>query len=352
MDDTVIAAMKPCLVKLKKARRYMWCTCGKSAQQPFCDGSHKGTDFTPLAFTVQEDRDALLCACKHTKMGPFCDGSHNDLSETYGEDGGNVMTHARLVPLEADVHGAQYARLDNHCFVIRPHAAARYDFGPLMMHQTIAPCDGANQLSQFLGKLSGEGPVLSFGDSDAVLFVLSGSGHIDIGPRRFPLPLQSGAFIKAGEAFKLSPETGQQLVFNITVCPLGPEPNVLPNMPNIFDDNIPTRVEIMDAGKRSGMADRFYQVLIDGEKQGTEVTQFIGHIPKSRAPHHKHIYEETITILSGEGYMWTDDTKSEVREGDTIFLPLKQSHSLEAINTEGMLIVGVFFPAMSPAINY
>ena len=123
-------------------------------------------------------------------------------------------------------------------------------------------------------------------------------------------------------------------------------------MPQAFDHSVPNRIEPVDASKRASMADRYYQVLVDGETQGTEVTQFIGHIPQSRAAHHRHLYEETLTILSGEGVMWTDTTKTEIRPGDTIFLPRKQSHSVECSSPEGMMLVGVFYPSMSPAINY
>ena len=55
---------------------YWWCACGKSKTQPFCDGSHKGTEFTPVEFTVSEKKSAALCGCKKSNNKPFCDGSH------------------------------------------------------------------------------------------------------------------------------------------------------------------------------------------------------------------------------------------------------------------------------------
>lgn len=58
---------------------YWWCSCGRSATQPFCDGSHKGSDFEPVTFTVTEKGKFSLCGCKHTANKPFCDGSHNKL---------------------------------------------------------------------------------------------------------------------------------------------------------------------------------------------------------------------------------------------------------------------------------
>jgi CDGSH-type Zn-finger protein len=78
MSDPVIPQKAPYEVELE-AGTYYWCACGRSATQPFCDGSHKGTDFTPVKFEITEKRTAWLCGCKHTRDAPFCDGSHNKL---------------------------------------------------------------------------------------------------------------------------------------------------------------------------------------------------------------------------------------------------------------------------------
>ena len=78
----------PIEVELKKGEKYHWCTCGKTADEPFCDGSHSGTSFIPLEFTVEKDRRAFLCSCKKTKKPPYCDGSHEgDISYIMSELG-------------------------------------------------------------------------------------------------------------------------------------------------------------------------------------------------------------------------------------------------------------------------
>lgn len=73
MPDPVVAEQGPCPVTLKVGRTYFWCACGRSQRQPFCDGSHAGTEFTPLRFTPRDDHNAVLCGCKRTAKGPFCD---------------------------------------------------------------------------------------------------------------------------------------------------------------------------------------------------------------------------------------------------------------------------------------
>lgn len=79
MDKPVVAGKSPIPVELKKDETYYYCTCGKSDNQPFCNGAHQGTSFTPMAFTAEKDETAYLCACKHTKNPPYCDGSHQNL---------------------------------------------------------------------------------------------------------------------------------------------------------------------------------------------------------------------------------------------------------------------------------
>ena len=76
MDKPLIAARIPAKVELNAGEEYNWCRCGRSSSQPFCDGSHRATSFTPLTFTAEEGGEAVLCQCKHTGNAPFCDGTH------------------------------------------------------------------------------------------------------------------------------------------------------------------------------------------------------------------------------------------------------------------------------------
>ena len=79
MDKPEIPQKAPYIEDVKAGETYYWCACGRSASQPFCDGSHKGTSFVPVAYTAEKDGKVAFCGCKHTKNPPLCDGTHSSL---------------------------------------------------------------------------------------------------------------------------------------------------------------------------------------------------------------------------------------------------------------------------------
>ena len=102
MPNPIIADNKPIKVQLARGQEYHFCTCGRSRSQPFCDGSHAGTGFTPRVISPDRDGDAHLCACKHTRNPPFCDGTHvrfaDDQVGTEGPGHGDEPGDAAAVP--------------------------------------------------------------------------------------------------------------------------------------------------------------------------------------------------------------------------------------------------------------
>ncbi|HWO99929.1 MAG TPA: CDGSH iron-sulfur domain-containing protein [Methylococcus sp.] len=78
MNEPVIPQKAPFGLELPPGK-YWWCACGRSAKQPFCDGSHKGTGLSPIPFELTETKTLWLCGCKHTCNQPYCDGTHAKL---------------------------------------------------------------------------------------------------------------------------------------------------------------------------------------------------------------------------------------------------------------------------------
>lgn len=69
----------PYAVEVEAGKSYYWCACGKSKTQPFCDGTHQGTSFSPVAYKAEESKTVYFCGCKHSANQPFCDGAHSKL---------------------------------------------------------------------------------------------------------------------------------------------------------------------------------------------------------------------------------------------------------------------------------
>ncbi len=79
MLEPVIAQKGPYKTAVEAGKSYWWCQCGRSKSQPFCDGSHKGTGFSPKEYKAEKSEDVWFCGCKHSHHAPLCDGTHKTL---------------------------------------------------------------------------------------------------------------------------------------------------------------------------------------------------------------------------------------------------------------------------------
>jgi len=79
MPEPKIAKKGSYHVDVEAGKSYYWCACGQSASQPFCDGSHQGSGFSPVKYDATEFKNVHFCGCKHTANPPICDGSHRQL---------------------------------------------------------------------------------------------------------------------------------------------------------------------------------------------------------------------------------------------------------------------------------
>ncbi len=347
----IIARLKPCLTELKAGRTYHWCRCGRSAKQPFCDGSHQGTGFEPLKHLALVDgEEVLFCGCKQTRTPPFCDGSHSNLPGGAPLDDPESVENRAVPTMDAGPAGR--TPLNGNCFVFSHRMAPLTQRGALSYCSVISEATGALYQAMHYLRLAGDSsPVMSYGDRHVILFVASGGGAVIISGRRFDIGPADGVYVRPNEAFQLTATAGTTLEVLSCACPVGdlawPQ-----SMPANFNAAFAERVVHVDAAQRQAMGPRYYQCLVDKRIGSDLITQFIGHIPESKAAPHRHLYEETIIVLAGEGCMWTDDRKAQVRAGDVIFLPRKQLHSLQSTTPAGMDVVGVIFPGDNPSINY
>ncbi len=81
MDKSKSAGNSPKMVQLESGKTYAWCACGRSSNQPWCDGSHQVTSITPTVFVADKTEARALCMCKQTKTPPFCDGTHMSVGD-------------------------------------------------------------------------------------------------------------------------------------------------------------------------------------------------------------------------------------------------------------------------------
>jgi CDGSH iron-sulfur domain-containing protein 3 len=78
-DAPMIAQKDPYPVEVEAGKSYFWCACGRSSKQPFCDGSHKESSFTPVKYTAEAAKTVWFCGCKHSGKAPLCDGTHKTI---------------------------------------------------------------------------------------------------------------------------------------------------------------------------------------------------------------------------------------------------------------------------------
>lgn len=347
----VVARPKGYYHEVKAGQRYLWCACGRSQNQPFCDGSHAGTEFLPVLFKAAKDEDVIFCGCKHTGTAPFCDGSHNNLEGGYALDDPDSEANRAVKSVEPGEGPVR--RVDGDCYVFTPAKASLIHVGTLAWCPAISPAQGALFQSQFYAEVSeGFSPVISADGRHVVLFVTEGSGEIEISGMRFPVGPRTGLYVRPTEAFRVINPGPEIIRFFISQGPGAEDLVLLPAMPSDFDGAHPNRLAEIDRGQREAMGDRWFQMLVNREHGSDVVTQFVGTIPLSKGEPHRHLYEEALIFLNGDGVVWTEGTKTAVQAGDVLFLPRKQVHSVQCLTPGGFDVVGVIYPGDNPSINY
>ena len=212
---------------------------------------------------------------------------------------------------------------------------------------------GGDKLSQWLATAStGSSTRYGFAETDVVLFAIRGIGTVEISGREFLFTKNSGIYVAPGETFALTAIDDSPVRLLIGVCPESVNEPQLDLNGGAFDETIPVRVIPLAKQEQHATADRFYQLLVNEALGNCQVTQFIGRIPPSRAAEHFHEYEEIIMVLDGVGRLWTGNLNAPLEPGSIIYLPRRQPHCVECTSDDGMRLVGMFYPAGSPAVRY
>lgn len=240
-----------------------------------------------------------------------------------------------------------------------PHVA-----GTLSIWNRIGKATGAQAISLRVLEFGvGLSPGLRNGDCDEVLYVLEDLDHpektkrctvfIDGQPHR--VQTQTGIYLRPGQTLMADNPGPETICFVSSQCPESSSNGIVPlTSADLLGDSQRDETAVVRLSDQREMptGDRWYRVLVDHQIGSEQVTQFVGSIPPGRAPDHFHEYEEVLFILRGTGRMWTVDVNTPIGPGSCVYLPRGQVHCVENTGDGELRLLGVFYPAGSPAVRY
>lgn len=247
--------------------------------------------------------------------------------------------------------------LEGGCRVTGFDEGEAFRSGTLTIRCPIGRGTGTRAISLRIIEASyGLSPGMMSEGSDEALYLRSGHGTAWIDGREFPIDPDTALYVQAGANLTLRCDGEEPLVLIGARCP---DPGVaatiiepLAEPGSVQEAAHPDPVIRLADVPRQATADRWYCELIDPKLGSLEITQFVGSIPPGRAPDHFHRYEEALFILEGTGRMWAGETSTPIGPGSCIFLPYEQVHCVENTGEGNLLLLGVFYPAGSPAVRY
>jgi mannose-6-phosphate isomerase-like protein (cupin superfamily) len=273
--------------------------------------------------------------------------------------------------------------LEGGCRVTEMREGEPVQHGTLSIWSPIGTGTGAQAISlRVLEFAPGTSPGFRNETCDEVFYVLEKGAeqlaHEDPAPQAitvfidgwpFDVAAQTGIYLRPGQTFTLQNREEHEVYLISSRCP-DPEAS-LDHATHGRDARATSATEFVESltspmstspvkaplvrlldRPAQPTADRWYRVLVDDEVGSTQVTQFIGSIPPGRAPDHFHQYEEVLFILRGGGRMWAGETNTPIARGSCVFLPKGQIHCVENTGEGELRLLGVFYPAGSPAVRY
>jgi mannose-6-phosphate isomerase-like protein (cupin superfamily) len=235
--------------------------------------------------------------------------------------------------------------------------------GSLSIWNQVGKATGAKAISLRILEFGvGLSPGLRNQECDEVLYVLEDL-DAPAKPKRCTLFLdgrphrvqaQTGIYLRPGQTLMVDNPGPDAVCIVSSQCPEG-ETGIAPlgSVDLISESQEPATSLVKLADQREmPTGDRWYRVLVDHAIGSEQVTQFVGSIPPGRAPDHFHEYEEVLFILRGAGRMWTGDLNAPIGPGSCVYLPRGQVHCVENTGDGELRLLGVFYPAGSPAVRY
>jgi mannose-6-phosphate isomerase-like protein (cupin superfamily) len=269
--------------------------------------------------------------------------------------------------------------LNGGCVVSEMREGSPLTRGTLSVWQQVGHSVGAQAISlRILEFDPGESPALGNKESDEVFYFLenlrndsreSQRAVVSIDGSSYEVEPQTGIYLRPGQTMIVNNSGAEPVVFVSSQCP-EPQTSGVPfkalTRAETLEIPIATftrdetavlrsaRPPIVRLADREAIptANRWYRVLVDDEIGSVQVTQFVGSIPPGRAPDHFHNYEEVLFILRGRGRMWAGDSQTPISPGSCVFLPRGQVHCVENTGEDELRLLGVFYPAGSPAVRY
>jgi mannose-6-phosphate isomerase-like protein (cupin superfamily) len=219
--------------------------------------------------------------------------------------------------------------------------------------------NGALDIAQTISRYRrGAAPARRNAGSEEVLYVYAGAGQCRIDDHLYEIRSGHAIYIPPGALFQIVNRQDEPLEIVGACCPeetsveIFPGPIMNPASPGQTPDE--KRRLVIHESEREAIptGDRTFRLLVHQDLGCQRVTQFLGFIPPSRAPHHYHTYEEVIFILQGRGIIHADEAACEFAAGTSIYLAPGQRHCLENPGPEDVRLLGVFYPSGSPGVNY
>lgn len=240
-----------------------------------------------------------------------------------------------------------------------PHVA-----GSLSIWNCIGRTTGAQAISLRLLEFGvGLSPGLRNREGDEVLYVLEDLDDpskpkrctVFVDGRAVRVQAQTGIYLRPGQTLMVDNPGPDAVCFVSSQCPESSSSEIVPlaEVDLIADSGglEPSVVRLADQ-REMPTGDRWYRVLVDHQIGSEQVTQFVGSIPPGRAPDHFHEYEEVLFILRGTGRMWAGEANTAIGPGSCVYLPRGQVHCVENTGDGELRLLGVFYPAGSPAVRY